>query len=245
MPDNVKSDAGRATQEARSTATSIAYRKIRQDVVLAHYAPGEKLNIKTICERHDIGLSTAREALGRLSRERLIVYLDQRGFFIAPLKLDVLDELVRTRCWLNEIGIRESIIHGDQAWEEQMVLSYHRFTRLPRYVNEEPDAECNPAWEEAHRTFHTALISACRSQWLIAYAEQLFDAADYYRHLSRVSRQVRRKRTDEHEAILKAALDRNGDCAAELLCCHFKKTAQLIHDRLKQRYSLDLSVMRT
>jgi GntR family carbon starvation induced transcriptional regulator len=235
MSDGVKSETRRAAQEARSTATSIAYLKIRQDVVLAHYAPGEKLNIKTICERHDIGLSTAREALGRLSRERLIVYLDQRGFFIAPLKLEALDELVRTRCWLNEIGIRESIIHGDQAWEEQLILSYHRFIRLPRYLNEELDAECNAEWEEAHRTYHASLISACRSQWLIAYAEQLFDAADYYRHLSRVSRQVRRKRTDEHEAIMKAALDRDADRAADLLRSHFSRTAQLIHDRLKQR----------
>lgn len=221
--------------ESRSTLTSLAYRKIRHDVILARYAPGEKLNIKAICDRHGIGLGAAREALGRLSRERLIVYLDQRGFFVAPLNLETLDDLVRTRCWLNEIGLRESITHGDQRWEEQLVLSYHRFSRLPRYVSDAPDAECNPAWEEAHRDFHTSLISACRSQWLIAYTEQLFDAADYYRHLSRVSRSVRRHRMDEHETIMKAALDRNVKLAVDLLDQHFRKTADLINSRLKQQ----------
>jgi GntR family carbon starvation induced transcriptional regulator len=235
MPSTIKSPDRPAAAAVRSTLTSLAYQKIRQDVVFARYAPGEKLNIKAICQRHGIGLSAAREALGRLSRERLIVYLDQRGFFIAPLHLETLEELVRTRCWINTIGLRESIIHGDERWEEQLVLSYHRFSRLPRYVSDSPNAECNPVWEEAHRSFHTSLISACRSQWLIAYAEQLFDAAEYYRHLSRVSRTVRRNRMDEHEVIMKAALDRNTDLSLQLLDHHFRKTAEMVQARLNQK----------
>jgi len=212
--------------------TSLAYRLLRQDIIFARYAPGEKLNIRAICERHNVGLSAAREALGRLASEGLVTYSDQRGFAIAPLRDETLDELIRTRCWLNETGLRESIAHGDHLWEEQVVLSFHRMARLPRYVSDDPDADCNPAWEDAHRAFHTSLVAACRSQWLIAYTEQLFDAADYYRHLSRVSRTRRRIRTDEHEAIMKAALARSADRAVNLLNDHFRRTADMVRSRL-------------
>jgi DNA-binding GntR family transcriptional regulator len=65
--------------------------------------------------------------------------------------------------------------------------------------------------------------------------EQLFDASDYYRHFSRVSRSMRRIRTDKHEAIMKAAISRDTDRASSLLKIHFQKTADLVRRRLEQR----------
>jgi GntR family carbon starvation induced transcriptional regulator len=76
------------------------------------------------------------------------------------------------------------------------------------------------------------MIAACRSQLLVGCCAQLFDAADHYRHLSRVSMLGRRQRSDEHREILHLVLARNADAACELLKKHLDRTANLVRDRL-------------
>lgn len=225
--------SGRSDGHGSATLASTAYDRLREDIISARFAPGQKLTIQSLCHRYGMGLSPVREALNRLSRVGLVSQADRRGFSVTPLDEEHLQELTRTRCWLNEIALRESIANGDLAWEERVLLSYHRLSRIPRHRTGAAGAEYNPEWEKAHRTFHAALISACGSRWLEGFCEQLFDAADCYRHLSRVSSLERRQpRKDEHKLILEAALGRDADTAVELIKKHFCRTAELVRERL-------------
>lgn len=208
-----------------ATLASAAYDRLRQEVTKAQLLPGQKLNIRQLCERYGIGLSPMREALTRLSRDGLVTHTDQQGFRVAPISIAELQELTRTRCWLNEIALRESIAHGDAAWEEDVLLACHRLLRLPREPLQGEATMRDAAWEQAHRAFHASLISACRSHWLTAFCEQLFDAADRYRHVSRIV-ETSKTRSDEHRQIMEAVVARESDCAVELLNLHFRSTAE-------------------
>lgn len=215
-----------------ATLASQAYERLRQDIINAQYAHGGKLRIQALCERYDVGPSPMREALNRLSRDGLVVQNDHRGFAVAPLSREHLEELTRTRCWVTELAVRESIAHGDTAWEEGVVLAHHRLTRTPRRLDGEDGANYNPAWEQAHRAFHASLTAACRSRWLIAFCEQLFDAADCYRHLGRISSTRKGMRRDEHQEMVDAVIARDADRAVELLHKHYMRTAELVRERL-------------
>jgi GntR family carbon starvation induced transcriptional regulator len=221
-----------AHAQPRGTLASMAYERLRHEIINAQFPPGQKLHIGQLCNRYGIGLSPVREALNRLSRDGLVRQSDQRGFSVTPLSEAHLDELTKTRCWLYETALRESIAHGDEAWEEGVVLAYHRMSRIPRHLSEPDAIGYNPLWEEAHRNFHSSLIAACGSQWLMGFCEQLFDAADCYRHLSRVSSLRRSQRKDEHREIMEAVVSRNADKAVELLNAHFTRTADLVRDKL-------------
>ena len=121
-------------------------------------------------------------------------------------------------------------------------MAYHRLSRLPRYVEGSGTAEYNPHWEKAHRAFHAALIAACGSHWLQDFCEQLFDAADCYRHLSRVSSVQRKElRQDEHKLMMDAALARDSEKAVELIRRHVVKTADLVRDRLAALAKKDMN----
>lgn len=219
-------------EENPATLASRVYGQLRREIITGRHAPGRKLRIQSLCTQFGVGLSPMREALTRLSRDGLVRHEDQRGFSVAPLDEAHLEELTKTRCWFNEIGLRESIVNGDERWEEGVLLAYHRLSKLPRYLSEDGISVFNPAWEEAHRLFHTSLISACGSRWLIDYCGQLFDAADFYRHVSRVSLIRRKQRENEHERIVKATLARDADTAAGLLTTHLRQTAELVRERL-------------
>jgi DNA-binding GntR family transcriptional regulator len=224
------SDRSDKVLKGPGTLASAAYERLRREVMTAQLLPGQKLNIRQLCLRYEMGLSPVREALNRLSRDGLVTQSDQQGFRVAQIGIQQLDELTRTRCWLNELALRESIMHGDAAWEESVLLACHRLLRSPRESADEDSPLRNVGWEEAHRTFHASLLAACRSQWLTGFCEQLFDAAERYRHISRISRSERRG--DEHKQIMEAAIARDADLAAELLTAHYLATAERARERL-------------
>lgn len=211
-----------------STLATRIFAEIQARIISGAFRPGQKLRVRELAETFGTGLSPVREALNRLSRDGFVSQMDQRGFFVTPVSEQDLDELTRARCWLNERALRESIARGDETWEENLVIAFHRMSRTPRWVAETD--EVNPEWEQAHRLFHRRLIEACGSRWIVEFCEQMFDAADRYRRMARLAKDA--KMRDEHREIMDAALARDADLAASLLNQHFQRTAELCRGEL-------------
>jgi DNA-binding GntR family transcriptional regulator len=219
--------------DRKETLASIVYDRLRQDIISVAVPPGEKLHIRSLCERFDVGLSPVREALSRLSTEGLVAQSDHRGFAVAPMSEADLVDLTRARSWINEIAVRKSIENGDAAWEESVVLSFHRLSRTPRFA---PGVETERllAWETAHRNFHTSLVAGSGSDRMTHYCEQLFDSAERYRHVGRKAG-VKGNRDQEHRELMEAVVARDADTAAWVIKQHFERTAELVREVLRNQ----------
>lgn len=227
----VTDDIGRQQGE---TLTSAVFDALRRAVITGSFAPGEKLRVRQLAERFGTGLSPIREALNRLLRDGLVLQSDLRGFFVAPATEADLDELMKARCWANEQALRESIARGDAAWEEGVVIAFHRLTRIDAPLHG-AQSEAQRAWDSAHRAFHRSLIAACGSRWLLGFCEQLSDAAERYRHISRVAPAGKqRQREAEHREIMTATVSRQADQAVQRLILHFEITAELSRKELRR-----------
>ncbi len=209
------------------TLASTVYNKLLEDILKGDLEPGRRLRLQALKEQYEVGNSPLREALNRLSANGMVVREENKGFSVSPASIEELMELVRTRCWLEEIALRESIRHGDDHWEERVVLAYHRLSRAPRPADER-SFNTNTEWGVLHRRYHLALISACNSSLLLGYCGQLHEQALRYRNLAAVVAYRKRHESDEHEAIRDAAIDRDADLAVELLTAHFKVTADIV-----------------
>ena len=216
--------------EISATLASTAYARLRSDILAGVVPPGSRLHIRDLCDRLGIGLSPMREALNRLSAQGLVRQTDQRGFTVAPIDLDDLADLTVARAALNEAALRDSIAHGDAAWEEAVLVAHHRLARCPR-----GEGAVGAEWEALHRVFHGSLLAACRSGRLRLYCEQLFDVADRYRLVSRAAPSGTRDVGAEHEAILQAVLTRQADAAVALLDAHVCRTESLVREALLRR----------
>jgi DNA-binding GntR family transcriptional regulator len=224
-------------KDVPGSLAAAAYQRLHHEIVNATLPPGQKLRIRELCERYGIGLSPVREALNRLSGERLVVHSEQRGFMVAPLSEHDLEDILNARWWLNETGLRQSIARGDSDWEERVVIACHRLSRTPRFWDEK-SVERNPAWEKAHRQFHASLVSACGSAWLEEFCEQLFHAFERYRYLSRVAAVASPLHHNvEHAAIMEAAISRKAEEAARLLKEHYDRTGRLVRKQLAEMLS--------
>ncbi|MGX5802993.1 GntR family transcriptional regulator [Bradyrhizobium sp. Arg314] len=220
---------------AKSTLASSVYQQLRDDLLRGALAAESKLRVEWVVSRYGAGASPVREALNRLAAEGLLGRHDQRGFFLMPVSATELEELTRTRCWLEERALRESIAHRTAEWEEQLVLALHRLARAERRQPEDPSTN-NPEWEKLHRAFHRALIAACRSHWLVGFCDQLSDQASRYRLISQNTPGTGRDDLGEHRIIAERTLDGDADGAVEALLNHYRLTAAMCMERFAQGY---------
>ncbi len=205
------------------TLASSAHERLRADILSGRLLPGRRLTIKALMEDYAIGQTPLREALNRLAADGLVLAEDQRGFSVPPVSAAELEELTRTRCWLEERALRESMARATPGWEEALLLAGHRLSRAPRL----PDGP-NEDWEARHREFHALLVGNCASRWLEGFCQQLTDRHQRYRRLAARRAFGRRDVEGEHRAILHAVLERDADAAVAALVAHYTRTAEVI-----------------
>lgn len=213
---------------AATRATSL-FDQLRTDLLAGELEPGSKLAIEALAERYATSATPLREALNRLVSDGLVERREQRGFVVAGISEQDLLEITKTRCWLEEIALRESIAAHTREWEEALVLAHHRLAKTPRSLSSER-FENNPDWEPLHRAFHRALISGCGSRWLLSFCDQLADQHHRYRRLSAPRAFAKRGVKTEHQQLIQAAIAGQADDAVALLRAHFERTAKIIRD---------------
>ncbi|WP_421937667.1 GntR family transcriptional regulator [Phenylobacterium sp.] len=212
------------TSAARSQ-TSLAYQRLRADIMFGRHAPGARLKINDLAQRMEVSPGAIREGLSRLVAEQLVVSQDQKGFAVAPLSIQDLEDLTDLRCEVEAIALRRALANGDDAWEAAVLAAAHRLSRVPPRVGRDLDATM--AWIARHAEFHAALVSACGSRRLRDLHAQLYEQSERYRGLSAHADRDRDV-GGEHQAIVDAALARDADRLVDLMVRHIRATTALI-----------------
>jgi DNA-binding GntR family transcriptional regulator len=214
------------SDERKSTLATSVYERLRTDLLSGRLEPNSKLRVEWVAANYGAGTSPVREALNRLAAEGLLTRHDQRGFSVVSVSLEDLEELTRTRCWVEEIALRESIAHRTPAWEEDIVLALHWLGRAPPKMPGELHV-ANPEWERRHRGLHRALISGCRSRWIIGLCDNLADQAYRYRQIARRGIGEARDALGEHRTIAELAIAGRADEAVAALLAHYRETTEI------------------
>jgi len=227
---NDSNDAG--TNTTPTSLTSQIYQSIHDMVIRGELPPGQKLKIEDLRKTLGTGASPIREALSLLTSDHLVERIDQRGFRVALVSGESFRELLKTRCWVEERALRESIEHGDAQWEENIVLANHRLNRIPRSIDDHSYI-ANIEWEPMHKQLHMAILSACGSSILLKFCGQLYDQNIRYRNIAGTVAYSKRNTNDEHKHLVKLVLERNADEAVKALVNHYTKTGQFLSKQLK------------
>lgn len=212
------------TANARSL-TTLAFERLRQDILSGALRPEERLRIQALSERYGIGATAIREALSRLVPDGLVASEDQRGFFVAPVSRDDLIDLTQTRIEVEQMALRLAMERGDVEWESQLLSCFHRLSRA------EPPTSPERAvvWAQAHQQFHEALVAGCHSAWTLRLCRLLYEKSERYRNLSaQRTRSGDRDIAAEHRTLMDAAMARDASAACSLLSEHFWETTDII-----------------
>jgi DNA-binding GntR family transcriptional regulator len=202
-----------------ATAGELAYRRIRDDIVLGRLPPGRRLTLDRMRDTYGASVSTLREMFNRLASEGLIDAEGSRGFHVMSISPDNLREVAAMRELLEGHGIEKSFAAGDIEWEGRVVAAHHKLASMERRMA--GGELSDPAvWRRSDWAFHYALISACGSNVLLDTYTAICDKYLRYQMIAAVFRgQVA---VDEHRALLDCALARDWRSAHATLATHIR-----------------------
>ncbi|MES1942588.1 GntR family transcriptional regulator [Salinisphaera sp. PC39] len=215
-------------KEAASTLSDRAYEWLKRDIIRGACPPSGRLAVKQLSDHYGIGASPIREALARLAGEGLVVALGQRGFRVPPINLEDLWDVTDTRVLIECQALKQSIEHGGDDWEADVVAAYHQLEK----IEGAPTGDF-AKWERRNQAFHEALVAACPSRWLQRMRDILHDQHRRYRFLS--SRYAPgRDIAAEHRALRDAALAGDVGTATDVLRVHIERTAHAVEGLLTE-----------
>jgi GntR family transcriptional regulator, carbon starvation induced regulator len=206
-----------------STVSERAYQMLRLDVLKGTYLPGSKLKLEELQSGYGFSSSPIREALNRLTQEGLVRSDERRGFRVTAMSPEDLADIIAMRLMLDIPALRESIRCGDDAWEASILACFHHLEKVESRLPVGP-VNLNLEWSQRHRDFHIALLAACPSERQRKWSESLFDQAERYRHFSARHRKPDKQKSNQHRALIKAALNRDSKTACTLLTEHIQST---------------------
>ena len=218
------------------TLAETAYAALRADILRGAFRPDQPLRLAQLRDRYGLGFSPLREALTRLTADRLVVSEALRGFRVAPLSAEELRDMMETRIFIETEALRRSIARGGDDWEAGIVAALHALTLQSRRAQAADPASLE-ALEGRHRDFHAALIAACGSRQLLGIFDGLYLRSARYRApwLTRSEALPARDLEAEHSAIAQAALARDPDRAAALLAEHYRRTIAILDATAPER----------
>src|SRR5262245_51885029 len=82
---------------AGETRAADVLHRMRSDIISCALKPGTKLRFESLRDMYAVSFSTLREGLSRLVAEGLVTAEDQRGFVVAPVSIEDLNDLTYVR----------------------------------------------------------------------------------------------------------------------------------------------------
>ena len=207
-----------ATEQPR-TQTDWVEQQLRRSLLAGEFAPDERLSPKDLSLRWSVSSTPLREAMNRLGAEGLLKIVPQKGVRVAPISIDEMFQIYEIRLLIEPVALQRSVEQGTDQWLERVQDAWARF----RPLHEAPLQDMLQ-YEQAHEDFHTALLSACGSEWTLRTISHLSRQSSRFRLLS--ARGGPAAVGDEHLDIFEAAQDGRAADAAALHTEHLLRTME-------------------
>lgn len=200
--------------DLRSASTSaLIYQVLWNDIVSLRRYPGDPILEKEIAAQFGVSRTPVREAILRLSNEKLIEILPQSGTFVARIALDTLPEAIVVRKALEDVTVRAAAVKASRT----QIATLRANLELQKVQAAEADYE---GFRRTDDTFHTLIAEAAGYPGIWEIIKSVKIKVDRYCHLSlpkpgRIARLIK-----EHTAIFNAIRDHDPDRAAEAIHVH-------------------------
>lgn len=211
------------------SAQQVTHAKLRAMIFSGEFQAGQALRQDELARQLGVSRVPIREALGRLASEGLVELKPRRGFYVASLDVDEIEDIFDMRAMLEAragyIATTRRTLADADALDE---ISHSLETVVDTQIAFE-------RWADLNLTFHRRLYQASGRKHLCRQIDLLRDnVAPLIRMLAVQDGELRRSQ-NEHKEM--AALFRAGDASAVAAACreHCAYTARMLVDQLRAR----------
>jgi DNA-binding GntR family transcriptional regulator len=194
-----------------------AYHEIRGLIVSLELAPGAVIDERELIERLEIGRTPVREALRRLSHERLVEVYPRRGMFVTGVDVRELARLSEVREVLEPEAAR---LAAERATDSDRA-------ELSALLDElEAGGSDLMALDER---IHRAVYRAAHNDLLEATLEQYYVLALRIWSIALDRAHELEEAVEAHRSLLEAIQAGDGDRAADTMRAHVQNFEQAMH----------------
>ncbi len=203
---------------AALTLSEKVYSALKRDIIYGTFQPGEALSEKELAKRYKASRTPVREAAVRLQNDRLLRIVPNRGYFVAQITLQVLNDIYEFRNAVECAAAELAAVKGATA------DAVEQLTKLADVTCSPEDRKSCVRFIEADTAFHMGIARLARNQMLLqsigearSQMERIMFAAidiDYYGELP----------GREHHDILNAIQSRDSELASKLMHDHIMQS---------------------
>lgn len=199
-----------------------AYQVLRDLVTSGELAPAERLTERGLAARLGVSPTPVREAISRLTHERLLVRLDGRTLQVAAPSLRRIREMSLIQAALRGVAAR---LAAESATEEELaeIVRLHLQSQKGSRKRARSAGDAGNEGGEQRHGFHQLIVAASHNPSLIdmiATAEAFGRALRERAQRTAGAEESIRQAVDEHEAIVEALRARDGTRAEALMREH-------------------------
>lgn len=214
---------------------SKVYHSLRQDIVTGRLKGGTRLTEIAIATSLDVSRTPVREALQKLSQERLLINIPKAGYMVEDLSDDDIQDLFTTRMEIEQIVILKAVKF---ITVEELKSLDDNLEQTRIAVKSGDDFTLT----EMDNAFHCILYAAARSRSLFRICKHLGDLTIKYRHSLNLSASIRKQLLHHHLDIYKALIAKDSTRAVRAVETHGTKAMEFLRETMKKIRSESFSL---
>lgn len=199
----------RASDEAPSMSLRV-YGLLKRDIIRCVYAPGDTLHEGVLAAKYEVSKTPVREALNTLRREGYVVPQPRRGYLVAPISLQDVQDIYELRLMVEPQAARLAAarIRGPEL------------ERLRELADTPIPADTEEGYSrflEAGSRFHAAVAAASGNAKLAETVEHLLEMMERFFHMGQDARDTDDGVVHDHGELVRALAEGDADRAETIL----------------------------
>lgn len=199
-----------------NTIADAVYARLHRDIVSMNLKPGTAISEKEVALVEGVSRTPVREAILRLSKEKLVEVVPKSGTFVARIPLSSLPEAIIVRRALEAATVRAAARHATA----DHIRKIHLLIDLQRKYATAGD---ELAFHRADEDFHAEIANSVGYQGIWDLIAQVKVQVDRYRRLTLPQEGRMHIIIEEHCAVIDAIEAGNADAAVHAMEAHLDK----------------------
>lgn len=206
------------------------YRSLRLDIVTGKIKGGTRITENEIATALNVSRTPVREALQKLSQEKLISAIPKAGYMVENLSDNDIQDLFTTRMEIEQIAFQKAI---DNISVEELKSLDDNLEKMKIAIKAKEDFKIT----ELDVGFHSIIHKATRSKSLFIVCKNLSDQTIRYRHALNLVQHLWNDLLQEHIKIYQALIIRDKALTMQAVAQHARHANDHLKELLKKTRS--------
>lgn len=217
------SNASAAEEDRSPTIAQRIRQGLEEDILFSRLRPGARIDEVSVGLRYGVSRTPVREALNSLASTGLVDIRPRQGAFVAELTIPKLIEMFEVMAALEGFCVRLAARRATPSEIEDMWSCHAE-------VNEFAKAGDTAGFIEKNNHLHDLFYNASGNETLIEMTQSIRRKVAPYRRFATYQQHRMLDSIGEHEAVIKAIVDRNEEQADSLMRQHLSLLALGFND---------------